>query len=136
MAVVVVVIKEAAEKEAEAEEEEEEGERERDEADDADGAAKGDDSGAEEEEKMVDERETVSCFKNGWTRRSSALCPLTEEVLLVTLAVSTVFCSGAGVVAGTALEVVAPGVGILRETPTALQTCSAKARVTKEKNEF
>ncbi len=63
-------------------------------------------------------------------------CSLTEEALLVTLAVSIALGTDAAVEAGITLEVVVPGVGMLRETPTALQTCSAKARVTGEERGY
>ena len=89
----------------------------------------------------MDEIRTAApcCFRKGRrTRRSTSRCPLTEEeeeAPLVTLAVSlalgtTTDAAVDVVVAGAALEAFAPGVGILRETPTAPQTCSAKARVT------
>lgn len=53
-----------------------------------------------------------------------------EGALLVTLAVSIPLGTDAAVVAGTMLEVVAPGAGMLSLTPTELQTSVAKARVT------
>lgn len=66
-------------------------------------------------------------------RRISTSCSLTEEALLVTLAVSIALATDAALVAGMMLEVDTPGVGMLRETPTAPQTCSAKARVTRKR---
>lgn len=79
----------------------------------------------------IDETETATAlaFRKGW-RRISTSCSLTEEALLVTLAVSIALATDAALVAGMMLEVDTPGVGMLRETPTAPQTCSAKARVT------
>ena len=124
---------------------EEEGEGEGDDAkaakgDDDDDDGDGDESTAEEEGgggERVDGTETavVSCFRKGWRRRSNSRCPLTESPLLVTLAVSSTALGAedAAVVAGTPLEAVSLAVGMLRDTPTELQTCSAKARVTMEK---
>lgn len=72
---------------------------------------------------VVEGRETAS-------ECSSSRCSLTEGALLVTLAVSIPLGTDAAVVAGTVLEVVAPGAGMLSLTPTELQTSVAKARVT------
>ena len=90
-----------------------------------------DDRETGEEGEMVDEREEEeeeetepSCFvgRKGRRRRfnsSSCCCPLTE-VSLVALVL-------AGATEDDELEL---GVGMLRETPTAPQTCWAKANVT------
>lgn len=86
---------------------------------------------------MVDEIETTHGFRRGWGRLScSCSCSgsLTEDALLVTLAVSIApGTDAAALVAGMTLEVVAAGVGMLRDTPTDLQTSDAKARVTRER---
>ena len=61
--------------------------------------------------------------------RKGLFFPLTDALpLSVTLVVGTV----AADVVGATLELVALGVGMLRETPTAPQTWAAKARVTRE----
>ena len=98
----------------------------------------GDDDGTAEEDigETIDGTETAAaCFRKGCRRRSSSRCPLTEIPLLVTLAVlsTALGTDDAAVVAGTPLEAVSLVVGMLRETPTDLQTCSAKARVTMKK---
>ena len=102
--------------------------------DEGDEAAKGDDDDdkkiVEEGEGEEEEDETAPpCFvRKGRRRRFNSCpccCPLTE------LSLGALGAGAALVLAGaTEDDEVEPGVGILSETPTAPQTCWAKASVT------
>ena len=69
----------------------------------------------------------VIWLREGWERVAGSCCSLTEEAAP---ALSLALGTAALVVAGTALELVALGLLMLRVTPTASQTSAAKARVT------